>query len=106
GRVMILFPEGTRSPDGQLQTPKPGVGFIVCKTGVPVVPARIFGSFEAWGKGTRLPRRGTPLTVVFGKPIQPVEYDDPAAGRERYQVASSRIMERIAALQPPHNPVV
>jgi 1-acyl-sn-glycerol-3-phosphate acyltransferase len=106
GRVMILFPEGTRSPDGQLQTPKPGVGFIVCKARVPVVPARIFGSFEAFGKGMKLPRLGTPLTVVFGRPITPETYDDPSAGKERYQVASARIMDRIAGLKPPIEVVV
>jgi len=106
GRVMILFPEGTRSPDGRLQLPKPGVGFIVCKARVPVVPARIFGSFEAFGKGMKLPRFGTPLTVVFGPPIQPVVYDDPAAGKERYQVASNRIMSRIAALRPPGETII
>ena len=101
GKVMILFPEGTRSPDGKLQEPKPGVGFIVCKTQVPVVPARIFGSFDAFGKGAKVPRLGTPVTVVFGKPIPPAVYDDPGAGKERYQVASARIMAEIAKLQPP-----
>jgi 1-acyl-sn-glycerol-3-phosphate acyltransferase len=106
GKVMILFPEGTRSPDGQLQIPKPGVGFIVCKTQVPVVPARIFGSHEAFGKGAKVPRFGTPISVVFGKPLQPAEYDDPAAGKERYQVASNRIMAAIAKLQRPAVKVV
>lgn len=106
GRVMILFPEGTRSPDGQLQTPKPGIGFIVCKTQVPVVPARIFGSFEAFGKGARFPRLGTPLDVVYGPPIAPSAYDDPRAGKERYQLASQRIMAEIAKLHRPRLPVV
>jgi 1-acyl-sn-glycerol-3-phosphate acyltransferase len=101
GKVMILFPEGTRSPDGQLQKPKPGVGFIVCKTQVPVVPARIFGSFEAFGKGAKVPRFGTPLTIAYGPPILPTDYDDPKAGKERYQLASERIMAEIAKLQPP-----
>lgn len=101
GRVMILFPEGTRSPDGRLQEPKPGIGFIVCKSRVPVVPARIFGSFEALGRRARLPRLGTPISIVFGPPIPPAGYDDPTAGRERYQVASSRIMAQIARLEPP-----
>lgn len=105
GKVMILFPEGTRSPDGQLQTPKPGVGFIVCKTQVPVVPARIFGSFEAFGKGMNLPRPA-PLTVVFGRPIPPSVYDDPAAGKERYQIASARIMAEIAQLHGPPEKVI
>ena len=92
GRALILFPEGTRSPDGQLQAPKPGVGFIVCKAQVPVVPVRIFGSFEAYGRGAKLPRFGTRVSIVFGQPITPADYDDPAAGKERYQVASARIM--------------
>jgi len=100
GKVMILFPEGTRSTDGRLQTPKPGVGFIVCKTQVPVVPARIFGSFEAFGKGMKVPKP-CPTTVVFGRPIPPSGYDDPSAGKERYQIASARIMAEIARLQPP-----
>src|SRR5262249_19294794 len=77
GKVMILFPEGPRSPDGHLQAPKPGVGFIVCKTQVPVVPARIFGSFQAFGKDAKIPRLGSPLTVVFGPPLAPEAYDDP-----------------------------
>jgi 1-acyl-sn-glycerol-3-phosphate acyltransferase len=103
---LILFPEGTRSPDGRLQTPKSGVGFIVCKSQVPVVPARIFGSFEAFGKGVKFPRFGTRVSVVFGPPIPPERYYDPSAGKERYQIASERIMAEIARLQPPASPVV
>lgn len=103
---LILFPEGTRSPNGELQAPKPGVGFIVCKSQVPVVPVRIFGSFEAFGKGVKYPRLGTPVSVVFGRPIPPEAYDDPSAGKQRYQVASDRIMAEIARLRPPVAPIV
>lgn len=99
-KPVILFPEGTRSPDGGLQAPKPGVGLIACRTGVPVVPARIFGSFTAFGKEGRL-RLGTPVSVVFGKPLQPAAYDHPADGKERYQRASERIMAAIAGLEEP-----
>lgn len=103
---LILFPEGTRSPDGQLQAPKAGVGFIVCKSQVPVVPARIFGSFEAFGKGVKFPRLGTPVSVVFGRPLPPSAYDDPGAGKDRYQVASERIMAEIAKIEPPRIEIV
>ncbi len=97
---LILFPEGTRSPDGQLQSPKAGVGLICCRAHVPVVPTRIFNSSEAYGKGRGL-RVGVPVSIVFGPPIFPEEYDDPTAGKERYQIASERIMARIAQLQEP-----
>ncbi|MFZ9683453.1 MAG: lysophospholipid acyltransferase family protein [Cephaloticoccus sp.] len=104
-RALILFPEGTRTANGCLQEPKAGVGLIACRAQVPVVPARIFGSFEALGKGQPL-RLGTPVTVVFGRPILPGEYDDPAAGKERYQLASERIFQRIAAIAAPVPPVI
>lgn len=100
-RAVVLFPEGTRSPDGHLQRPKAGVGLMACKTGAPVVPCRIFGSHRAFGKGDALPRLGTPVSIVFGPPIAASHYDEPASGKERYQVASERIFARIAALHPP-----
>lgn len=102
---LILFPEGTRSPDGKLKAPKAGVGLIACRSQVPVIPARIFGSFEAFGKGGSL-RLGTPVSVVFGRPISPKSYDAPDAGKERYQVASARIMAEIARLELPRAPVL
>jgi 1-acyl-sn-glycerol-3-phosphate acyltransferase len=97
-RGIIVFPEGTRSPTGRLQPPKAGVGLMACRTGVPVVPARIFGSFEAFGRNRPL-RLGTPIAVVFGRPLRPEDYDDRAPGKERYQHASERIMAAIAALE-------
>ena len=103
---LILFPEGTRSPNGLLQAPKAGVGFIVCRSQVPVIPARIFGSFEAFGKGVKLPRLGTPISVVFGPPIWPQRYDEPSAGKDRYQIASDRIMAEIARLRLPARSIV
>ena len=105
-RAVVLFPEGTRSEDGHLQKPKAGVGLMACKAGAAVVPCRVFGSFEAFGKGAKFPRFGTPVTVVFGPPITAAEYDLPGTGKERYQIASQRIMDRIAALRMPQYPVI
>jgi 1-acyl-sn-glycerol-3-phosphate acyltransferase len=105
-RAIVLFPEGTRSLDGQLQKAKAGVGLMACKTGVPVVPCRVYGSFEAFGKGTAFPRFGTPISIVFGPPIPASDYDDPSVGKARYDTAAQRIMERIAALPPPAHTVI
>jgi len=104
-KIIIMFPEGTRSPDGHLQAPKAGVGLFACRTQVAVVPARIFGSFEAFDRRGRV-RLGVPVTVVFGKPLPASFYDDPASGKERYQVASDRIMAEIAKLRPPPETVI
>lgn len=103
---LILFPEGTRSLDGHLGTPKAGVGLIACRAQVPVVPARIFGSYEAYGKGVRFPRLGTRVSIVFGRAMAPAEFDEPAAGKERYQRASERIFTRIRALDEPKPAIV
>jgi 1-acyl-sn-glycerol-3-phosphate acyltransferase len=105
GHVIIFFPEGTRSLDGQLQTPKPGVGLIACKTGVPVVPAHVFNSSNAFGRDGRL-RLGTPVDVTYGRPLVPADYDHPQDGKERYQRAAERIMAAIARLEPPTVAVV
>jgi 1-acyl-sn-glycerol-3-phosphate acyltransferase len=105
-RSVVLFPEGTRSPDGHLQKAKPGVGLMACKTGVPVVPCRVYGSFVAFGKGMRIPNFGSPVTVVFGTPIPASDYDDPTAGKARYEVAAQRIMTRITTIAEPRYAVI
>ena len=105
-RAVVLFPEGTRTTDGHLQKPKAGVGLMACKTGVPVVPCRIYGSFQAFGKGSAIPRFGTSVTVVFGPPIAASDYDDPSAGKARYELAAQRIMDRIAAIPEPTHRVI
>ncbi len=99
-KVLILFPEGTRTLDGKLQPPKPGIGLIICRSQVPVIPARIFGSYEAFGKGISFPRLGKGMSIVFGPPLTASEYDI-GTGKDRYLVASERVMERIAALELP-----
>jgi 1-acyl-sn-glycerol-3-phosphate acyltransferase len=99
-KVVILFPEGTRSPNGELQAPRAGIGLIACKAQVPVVPARVFGSFEAFGRGGRL-RLGTPVSVAYGPPLAPSDYDNPADGRERYARIAGRIMSAINKIEAP-----
>jgi 1-acyl-sn-glycerol-3-phosphate acyltransferase len=105
GRPIIMFPESTRSRDGRIQAPKSGVGLFACRAGVPVLPARIFGSFEAFGRSRGL-QPGTPLDVTFGRLLQPRDFDDPAASKDRYQRASEKIMAAIAALTVPRPAVV
>lgn len=98
GNCTVIFPEGSRTLDGALQPAQPGLGLIIAKTLVPVVPMRIFGAYEAFSIGKKLPRRH-PITIVVGEPIIFTEADLVGSGRELYQRLSERVMERIAAIQ-------
>jgi 1-acyl-sn-glycerol-3-phosphate acyltransferase len=101
GGGILLFPEGTRTHDGGFQPARPGVGMIACKSGVPVVPTRIFGSYEAFGRQTRGPKLFTPIHIAYAPPLLPAQYDTGGKGKERYQVASETIMRAIATIPPP-----
>ena len=94
GGAVLIFPEGTRSPDGHIQPAQPGVGMIVAKTGAPVVPVRISGSFDAFPRGTLMPRL-TPVTVSIGSPIHFESFA--TEDRSIYSKTSDRIIDAVAA---------
>lgn len=67
-QVLIMFPEGTRSPDGEIQPFKAGIGILVAGTERLVVPSYIDGAHSAWPKGLRAPRPKK-VTVKIGEPM-------------------------------------
>jgi len=103
---IVVFPEGTRSDGGALLPPKPGAGMLACRSGAPVVPTRIFGSAEAFGRRHRFPRVTRRIRVVYGEPLAPPDYDPGHGHPERNLEASRRIMAAIADLSPPPEPMV
>lgn len=68
GKILAIFPEGERSIDGEVKEFKRGAGILVAEAGVPVVPAYISGTFEAWPRTQEKPRH-LPVKIVFGKPV-------------------------------------
>jgi 1-acyl-sn-glycerol-3-phosphate acyltransferase len=98
GNAVVLFPEGTRSPDGRLQPARAGIGLVIAKTGAPVMPMRIFGAHEAFPKNAK-GLRSSQITVVLGEPIHFTREEVENPSRENYQVLSNRVMEAIAALK-------
>ncbi len=70
GGIVTFFPEGTRSPDGEIGDLKPGIVALAGRAGVPIIPAAIAGSFEAWPRTNRFPRPH-PIRVHYGEPIPP-----------------------------------
>src|SRR5690242_20201614 len=75
GWNLVLFPEGSRSPDGRIQEFKPGVGFLARETGTPVVPVHIQGAFPVMPRHQRLPVPGK-VRVRIGKPMTPARTED------------------------------
>ena len=108
GRAVILFPEGTRTHDGQLQSVRHGVGLIVVKSGAPVVPVRVWGTFEAYGRNVKIPKPKR-VTVKYGQPMPFLELHAEAkiCSKERlkeiYQEIANQIMAAIGRLEPKRN---
>jgi 1-acyl-sn-glycerol-3-phosphate acyltransferase len=100
GRVIVLFPEGTRSPDGQLATFKMGAALFADRLSVPVVPCRIEGAHASLPKGSWLPRL-TRLRVTFGCPVTILAGADGETSGERairYFEFSEDLQQRVAQL--------
>lgn len=102
GGLLSLFPEGTRSPDGNLQSAKPGIGLIAAKSQATIIPCRIFNSSKVLSKGKILPNFNLSVHMRYGKPLLPSTYDPGReAGKQRYQIVADRIMAEIAKLRRP-----
>ena len=97
GEILCIFPEGTRSPDGVIAEPKPGVAMLATRSGVPLLPVGVSGSDRFLGRGRRLPRIGSRITLRVGKPFI-IAIDPSLPRRQEIQKASDEIMSRVAAL--------
>ena len=73
GTSVIIFPEGTRSKDGKLQKFKSGAMLLAIKSGVPLVPVAITGTYDVLPKGRLLVRAGQ-VSIKVGQPIDSKEY--------------------------------
>lgn len=73
GMSLVVFPEGTRTPDGRIHPMLPGLASIAKKALVPIVPVLIDGMYQAWPKGSPLPRTGN-VIIQYGELIRPAEY--------------------------------
>ena len=103
GETTIVFPEGPRTLDGELQPAQPGIGLIIAKTLVPVVPMRVFGAYEAMPPGSSRVRL-CPITVKIGEPLTFTADDlknSSGDNRDVYQGLSERVMSAIAAIRLP-----
>lgn len=105
GGAIILFPEGTRTRDGKLQPARSGIGLTVIKSTAVVVPARVFGTFEAYGRHMKYPKPHR-VAVKYGRPMlfeklrAEARTCSKARLKEIYQEVANEIMTEIARLGP------
>jgi len=105
GGGIILFPEGTRTRDGKLQLARSGIGFTVIQSNAPVVPVRVFGTYEAYGRHLIFPRPRS-VAVKYGRPLmfEKLRAEAKTCSKQRlkeiYRQIADEIMATIAKLQP------
>jgi len=101
GHVLLVFPEGTRSPTGELQEAKDGIALLAMRSGALVVPIGINNTDAVWRKGRRMPlpfpRRE--VTVRIGPPFRVADLVPAGTDRRTAKgLATTAIMSRIAEL--------
>jgi 1-acyl-sn-glycerol-3-phosphate acyltransferase len=101
GHALFVFPEGTRSHDGRLGPGRDGVAVLALRTGSPIVPVGVSGSYERWPRGQKLPHPGGRVTVRVGSPFRLADELPPDLDRRAAKsAATDLIMRKIAALVP------
>jgi 1-acyl-sn-glycerol-3-phosphate acyltransferase len=98
GGLLLLAPEGTRSPDGKLQPGYDGLALIATKSGVPIVPVGLDGTDQFKGNVRRLKR--TRVRMTFGRPFY-VRTQAKRPSRQDLSAITGEVMYQIAALLPP-----
>ena len=93
GRVLLIFPEGTRSIDGRVAEFKKGAAIMAYELGVPIVPVGVHGTFEAWPRGGSF--RFHPVEFHIGKPIDPKAFGTAA---DPYAAITERLQSEVKLL--------
>lgn len=73
GEMVLIFPEGTRSPDGGIATFRPGFTTLAVRSKAVILPVAIDGAYHVWPRWRRFPRLGR-IRVHYGAPIMPSDY--------------------------------
>jgi 1-acyl-sn-glycerol-3-phosphate acyltransferase len=99
GEVLMVFPEGTRSPTGELQRPKDGLAMLALRTNATIVPIGVSNTDRVWPKGRPIPKIGAHATMRVGEPFRLEDVLPEGLDRKAQKSAATEvIMRRIAAL--------
>ena len=98
GKVLGIFPEGSRSKNGRLREGEPGVALLALKSGAPILPVAIRGAFEVFPPHARLPRAFRRVKVQLGSPLHLARVNKEPINKETLQLATAQIMKSIEKL--------
>jgi 1-acyl-sn-glycerol-3-phosphate acyltransferase len=99
GRVVGVFPGGSRTVDGGIGTLFPGVGLLASHSGCPVVPTAVRGTAKVFSRADKFPRAGRICTVDFGSPILPQRGENPRALTVEIQTRLLRLLPTLGVSQ-------
>ncbi|MGW8256639.1 MAG: lysophospholipid acyltransferase family protein [Thermoguttaceae bacterium] len=74
GEIVLIFPEGTRTPDGQIKAFRPGFTSLAVRSRSVILPISIAGAYDCWPKNNKFPMPGE-IHIGFGQPILPKDYE-------------------------------
>jgi 1-acyl-sn-glycerol-3-phosphate acyltransferase len=96
GQNLLIFPEGSRSPDGWSREHRPGAAYLAKRCGVPVVPIYLDGTGSVLPKGRNWPRRAR-CAVVFGQPMRIGDDENPRAFAKRVEQRISELADEFGS---------
>lgn len=100
GRILGIYPEGTRSQDGILRPFRDGAALLALRSGAPVLPVAVTGTDGLWRKGSLIPRRVPRVTLTIGEPVVIPRGE---GSRPELSAVSGAIHDAVAALLPEAN---
>jgi len=104
GQSFLIYPEGTRSPTGELQPAKDGLSMLALRTNATIVPIGISNTDQVWPKGQAIPFPGKHATMRIGEPFRVGDLLPPEIDRKAAKsLATTLIMRRIASLLDPRH---
>ncbi len=96
GRILILYPEGERTNDGNPTVFRKGAAILSIHAQAPIVPVAIEGFYKAWPRHKKFPKFAR-LQLVFGKPIQPPQLNE--ASEAAYERLTSELKSSVVAMR-------
>jgi long-chain acyl-CoA synthetase len=94
---LVWFPEGRRSPTGEITDFLPGIALVLEQTGAKALPVHISGTYEAWPRSRKLPRPHE-VTIRFGAPLGADDLDKRGEGPNRHARIAHALQNEVAAL--------